>query len=360
MRLADLVKDGKIYLSLSDALALALENNYDIAIARYDLDIADTDILRTRTGAAPLGMHRPASSRARLSGSQATLVHGRRSRAEPSAGSGGAGSGPGGLTLYHSGRRPAAGKPRTLRYGYLQFDRATSPSSSFFTGGNSTTNTYNFGYNQGFVTGTAFQFTWDNNRSTSTNAVTTYSPAIQSSFKAQVTQHLLQGAGIWVNKRFIYQALNNRRITDSVVPQSDSLHRQPGGEHLLGPGAGIRRCAGQGASSRAEHQARQPTSRSSWRSAPWRRSTWCSADSTVATDKQALISSQSSLNYQQQIIKQAIARNLNDPALVAAPIIPTDRVSLDPIPEEQQTGGATGPDRFPAEARTRTGGADAA
>ena len=50
VRLTDLVKDGKIYLSLSDAIALALENNYDIAIARYDLDIADTDILRTRTG----------------------------------------------------------------------------------------------------------------------------------------------------------------------------------------------------------------------------------------------------------------------------------------------------------------------
>ena len=44
-KLDDLVKDGKIYLSLSDAILLALENNYDIAIARYNLDIADTDIL---------------------------------------------------------------------------------------------------------------------------------------------------------------------------------------------------------------------------------------------------------------------------------------------------------------------------
>ena len=51
VRLDNLVKDGKIYLSLSDAIALAIENNYDIAIARYDLDIADTDILRTRAGA---------------------------------------------------------------------------------------------------------------------------------------------------------------------------------------------------------------------------------------------------------------------------------------------------------------------
>ena len=61
VRLADLVKDGKIYLSLSDAIALAIENNYDIAIARYDLDIADTDILRAKSGApilfgAPSGL----------------------------------------------------------------------------------------------------------------------------------------------------------------------------------------------------------------------------------------------------------------------------------------------------------------
>ena len=56
----------------------------------------------------------------------------------------------------------------------------------------------------------------------------------------------------------------------------------------------------------------------------------------MATDKQALISSQSTLNYQQQIIKQAIARNLNDPALAAAPVIPTDRVSLEELPEENQ------------------------
>ena len=50
-RLDSLVRDGKIYLSLSDAVVLALENNFDIAIARINLDIADTDILRTKAGA---------------------------------------------------------------------------------------------------------------------------------------------------------------------------------------------------------------------------------------------------------------------------------------------------------------------
>jgi outer membrane protein len=60
------------------------------------------------------------------------------------------------------------------------------------------------------------------------------------------------------------------------------------------------------------------------------------ADQSVALDKQSLISSQLALNYQQQIIKQAIARNLNDPALSAAAVIPTDRVSIEEIPEEKQ------------------------
>jgi outer membrane protein TolC len=61
------------------------------------------------------------------------------------------------------------------------------------------------------------------------------------------------------------------------------------------------------------------------------------ANSTVATDQQNLISSQSNLNYQQLVLKQAIARNLNDPGLVDAPVIPTDRISLDQLPEEKES-----------------------
>src|SRR6266567_6623493 len=49
-RLNQLIRDGKLYLSLKDAIQLALENNLDIAIARYNLPIADMDILRTKAG----------------------------------------------------------------------------------------------------------------------------------------------------------------------------------------------------------------------------------------------------------------------------------------------------------------------
>ena len=54
-RIDQLMHDGKLYLSLNDAIALALENNLDIAIARYNLNIADTDVLRARAGASILG-----------------------------------------------------------------------------------------------------------------------------------------------------------------------------------------------------------------------------------------------------------------------------------------------------------------
>ncbi|MFZ0770911.1 MAG: TolC family protein, partial [Candidatus Sulfotelmatobacter sp.] len=55
-RIDSLMRDGKLYLSLNDAIALALENNLDIAIARYNLNIADTDILRAKAGASYLGV----------------------------------------------------------------------------------------------------------------------------------------------------------------------------------------------------------------------------------------------------------------------------------------------------------------
>ena len=61
------------------------------------------------------------------------------------------------------------------------------------------------------------------------------------------------------------------------------------------------------------------------------------SDRRVATDKQALVASKSNLEYQQLIMKQAIARNLEDPELANAPVIPTDRVALDRLPEEDMS-----------------------
>ncbi|MGA3069124.1 MAG: TolC family protein [Terracidiphilus sp.] len=333
VRLADMVKDGKIYLSLSDAIALAIENNYDIAIARYNLDIADTDILRTRTGAAPLGAPAGLVTNT-LGGSSSTLTTG-GGPGGTTVGSGGAGSGTAGLSLTTGGAGPLPESLDPSVTAAIQFDRDHAPSTSFFSGGTSSTNTYNFAYNQGFVTGTQFQFGFNNTYATTSNGITLYSPQLSSNFKATVTQHLLQGAGIWVNKRFMYQALNDRRITDSsfrqqimyTVNQVESIYWG-----LVQAYEDVQ------AKQRALEQSSKVASdnRKQLEIGTMAPLDVLNADQSVALDKQSLISSQLALNYQQQIIKQAIARNLNDPALVAAAVIPTDRVSLEEIPEEKQ------------------------
>jgi outer membrane protein TolC len=333
VRLNDLVKDGKIYLSLSDAIALALENNYDIAIARYDLDIADTDILRTRTGASPLGAPSGLVTGTQ-GGSTSTLTTG-GGPGGTTGGAGGAGSGAAGLTLTTQGAGPQPEALEPSVAANLKYDWARTPSSNFFSGGSTSTDTYDFTYNQGFVTGTAFQFTFDNTRSTNTNGFATFSPQFNSSFNAQVTQHLLQGAGIWVNKRFIYEARNNRRITDSsfrqqilyTVNQVETIYwgLVQAYEDVQAKDRAVEQSTKLAGDDRKQLEIGTV--------APLQ---VVNDDASVASDKQALITAQSSLNYQQQIIKQAIARNLNDPALTAAPVIPTDRVSVEELPEEKQ------------------------
>ena len=57
VRISGLIQNGNLMLSLDDAIALALENNLDLVIARYNLPIADTDILRTKSGANDRGVN---------------------------------------------------------------------------------------------------------------------------------------------------------------------------------------------------------------------------------------------------------------------------------------------------------------
>jgi outer membrane protein TolC len=331
VRLQDLVKDGKIYLSLSDAIALALENNYDIAIARYYLDIADTDILRSKAGSGLRGVGASVLQNT-LGGTSNTL-----SQSGAPGTVSGAATGSLGIVLSEDGAGPTPENRDPVVGGSLQFDRQESPqTSSFSPRAFTNTDTYNFTYAQGFSPGTSLNLSWNNSRTTTTNFFSSYSPQILSNFNAKVTQHLLQGAGFWVNNRFIYEAILNRRITDSTFRQQ-----------ILTTVNQVENIYWVVVSAYEDVQAKQRALEQSTKLDSDTRKQLdigtmapldvVNADSTVATDKQSLISSQSNLNYQQLVLKQAIARNLNDPALVAAPIIPTDRVNLDPLPEEKQT-----------------------
>jgi outer membrane protein len=337
-----LLRDGKIYLSLSDAVTLALENNYDIAIARINLDIADTDILRAKAGSTLRGLSAGVVTNT-LGGTTTTLSQG-GGPAGPggtSAGAGGAGAGASGLVLSTNGGGPLPELRDPVLTGTLEYeDLKQQQSNTLFSGGlpqlTTDTGTYNFGYQQGFVTGTALNVTFNNNRVTTDNPFSSYSPQLNSSFRAQLTQHLLQGFGWGINGRFVVQAKNDRRITDSAFRQQ-LLYTVNQVENIYW--GLVSAYEDEQAKKRALAQSTQLTSdnRRQLEIGTLAPLDVVNSDAAVATDKQALVASQSNLEYQQLIMKQAIARNLNDPQLSSAPVIPTDRISLDRLPEEDMS-----------------------
>ena len=333
-RLDSLLRDGKIYLSLSDAVVLALENNFDIAIARINLDIADTDILRTKAGAGVRGVSTGLVANT-LGGSGTTVVGG-GGPGGTSGGVGGSGAGAGGLVLTTSGGGPQPENLDPTLTSNLEYEATTTPSTSAFTGSTpvqSTNSTFNVGYTQGFLTGTQLGVTFNNMRGTNTNPFNTYSPLISTTFRATATQHLLQGFGWGINGRFIVQAKNDRRITDSAFRQQ-LLYTVNQVENIYW--GLVSAYEDEQAKERALAQTTQLTSdnRKQLQIGTLAPLDVVNSDSAVATDQQALVASQSNLTYQQLIMKQAIARELTDPVLMAAPVVPTDRVALDRLPEE--------------------------
>ncbi len=335
VQLDNLVKDGKIYLSLSDAVLLALQNNYDIAIQRLNLDIADTDILRTKAGALPQGTNTAlVTNTLGSSGSAVTSGGG-------PGGSSVAGTGVGGIAVSTSGAGPAPENLDPTVTGTIQLQRQKSPQiNTLFSGGKSflTTNTdeYNFTYNQGFRSGTALQVGFNNQRVTSDSPFNTFSPALTTTFNAQLTQHLLQGFGWGLNGRFIVQAVNDRRIVDSIF-RSQLLYTINQVEDIYWGLVSAyedvqskQRALDQSTSLEKDDEKQLQIGSM----APL---DVVNAKSQMSSDQQGLIASQSNLEYQQLLMKQAIARNLDDPRLANAPVIPTDRVSLAETPEEHMS-----------------------
>ncbi|GAC1418883.1 MAG: hypothetical protein NVSMB62_11050 [Acidobacteriaceae bacterium] len=337
-RLDSLLRDGKIYLSLGDAVMLALENNFDIEIARVNLDIADTDLLRARAGATLRGVS--TGLVANTLGGTTTTITGGGGPGGTSSGAGGGGTGSSGLVLSTNGGGPLPENLDPALTSNLQYESTTTQqSSTFLTGTNqlhTNTSLFNFGYNQGFLTGTALSATFNNQRQTSTSSRVGYSPQLSSTFRIQATQHLLQGFGPRINGRFIVQAKNDRRITDSAFRQQ-LLYSVTQVENIYW--GLVSAYEDEQAKERALAQSSQLTenNRRQLEIGTLAPLDVVNSDAAVATDKQSLVASKSNLEYQQLIMKQAIARNLEDPALTNAPVVPTDRVALDPLPEESMS-----------------------
>jgi outer membrane protein TolC len=195
-RLEQLIRDGKLPLSLQDAIALALENSMDIVVQRYNPWMADAGILKAKAGG--FGYLIPSAT---LPGSQANLP----------------------IFFYDP-----------LITQTFAFDDRTTPINNPFIAGTgagvgnrqnpqalplfSHTAQYNTQYQQQFDTGTSFSTSWNNTRASST-AANFFNPYVQSSLIVGFQQQLLQGFGRSVNRRNILIAENNRKIADLAFSQ---------------------------------------------------------------------------------------------------------------------------------------------
>jgi outer membrane protein len=189
-RLDQLIHDGKLELTLQDAVELALENSMDIAVQRYYPWIADASILKAKSGA--LGYSTPGSS---LSSSTANL-------ASPSY-------------------------DPTLTAG-VGISDASTPVNNPFTSGTGAagvldlithTTQFNTQFSQTFETGTNLAISWDNTRSSTSSTQNFFNPAVQSTLTIGFSQALLNGFGIAVNTRNIRIAKNSRKIADWAFAQ---------------------------------------------------------------------------------------------------------------------------------------------
>jgi len=335
-RTDQLFRDGKMYLSINDAVAMALENNLDVVLQRYNLSIADTDLLRTKSGAFALGVNQgvvqgtPGGSGGTSAGGTGTSSTGATGTGAggTQTGVGGAGAGAGGLVGSTFGGGPPLSSYDPTLTGTIQGEHAATPQTNiFFSGGEPTlvqnTNIYNFGYTQAFATGTTANVTFNNNRITTNVPYDLLNPQVSPSFRFQLTQHLLQGFGFDPNLRWIRIARNTRENGDIVfrqqiiatVSQVENIYWD-----LVTAYEAVR------VNERALQLAEKTLSddQEQVRIGTLAPITLALAKSGVATANQNLITSQTQLQLQQLFMKNAITKNMGDPILAVAPIIPTD------------------------------------
>lgn len=328
-RIDQFLHDGKLYLSLDDAIALALENNLDIAIARYTLNIADTDILRARAGAAILGtpvglvLNTPGGGVGGIGAQSGAATGG------TSLGAGGLGAGTNGLVSSTLGFGPLIGSFDPILTGTLQEDHFSQASSSSFSVPLLTQNTgtVDFAYNQAFQWGTNLSVGFNNTRATSNNIFTSLSPQLNSNFRATVTQHLLQGWGFAPNQRFIRIAKNNRELSDVAfrLQVTDSVDQI---ENIYWDLVFAYENVRVQNESLAFAQKTLSDTKKQVEIGSLAPIEVVRAQSTVATDQQAVTTALTNLQLQQLLMKNAISRTLKDPTLATAEVIPTSTMDV--------------------------------
>lgn len=331
-RLDQLMKEGQLMLSLNDAIALALENNLDLAIARYNLAIADTDILRTRSGGFARGV-----AAGLVQGTPGGGVGGFGTGATgagaggTTGGAGGAGAGASGLVSSTLGVGTPVDSFDPILSSNLNIQHVTFPTANTVTTGvanvQQNTGTANFTYFQGWSTGTAMTVNFNNQRQATNSLFTTLVPNVTSNFRFILRQRLLAGFGAGPNMRFIRIARNNREISDiafrnqvtATVSQIQNIYWD-----LVNAYEDVK------VKERSVALADKTLSdnRKQVEIGTLAPIEIVRAESETATRNQELIVAQTNLQLQQLLMKNAISRNLTDPQLATAPIIPTDTMVL--------------------------------
>jgi outer membrane protein TolC len=329
-RLDSLIRDGKLYLSLKDAIDLALENNLDLAIARYNLPIADTDLLRTRGGGTFRGVNTGV-----VQGTPGGGVGGYGAGA-PGAGAGGTTSGAGGAGAGAAGLvqstlgvgTPVSSYDPTLVANW-GIEHLTLPQSSnvLYDVPSLQLNTgqVNILYSQAFSSGTSVSFQFDNSRQTTNSPEIFLSPALNSYYRFSFQQQLLAGFGFGPNLRYLRIAKNNKKISDiafkdqviATVTQIENMYWDLVSAYEQ---ANVNEQSLNFANQTLENARKQLQLESIPEMDVMK------AEAEVSRRDQDLTIARTNLELQESLMKNALTKSLDDPTLGEMPVVPTDRL----------------------------------
>jgi len=210
-RLENLIREGKIFVSLRDAIAVAIENNLDLAYFRYNFPIAQTDILRTKAGSPANGVNTAIVQSTQGGFASSTGGGGGSSGSGFSAGAGGIVT-----STLGAGTSVSSFDPYLTFQGYV--DHTVIQEANQFLSGTPVlkTNTIEVlsTYSQSFPIGTNLQVNYLGQRVASNGPYNAINPDLYSKFAVQIAQPILAGFGIATNERFIRIAKRNSQITD--------------------------------------------------------------------------------------------------------------------------------------------------
>lgn len=329
-RLDSLIRDGKLYLRLQDAIDLALENNLDLVIARYNIPIAQMDVLRTAAGGSVRGVNTgvvsgtPGGAGINFGGSVGAGAGG------TSGGEGGAGAGASGLvqSTLGTGASVSTYDPIITAKTYIDHTTQLLPNQILYGVPVIHENTVlgNFSYSQAFPTGGAIQVAWNNNRETTNSPNNTLNPQLNSFFEFYADQQLLAGFGFGPNLRFLRIAKTNQKVSDiafraqliATVTQICDLYWD-----LVN--AYDNEQVGERSVAFATETLNTARKQLALQAIP--EMDVLKAEADVAARQQDLTVARTNLELQELYMKNAITRSLDNPVLEDMPVIPVDHVN---------------------------------